>query len=290
MTDSDIPLRLAAQAALREIEDMHPGSSLSANDVRRMFGAFSDQLKWVDIYPEKAEQNKMSSVTCDPCIKCGIEIRLGDGWDMASPKEREEGTFVRGCKKCFDEMKLPEVNYFVGDQEYPNYKEAFDAAAITGQGVLITPVLKCSNCGASSDHWYNQGELDKQFCKKCFEEYMKDRSPGDPDFDVGEVDKPLVEDPEGKVWGRFEQDDDQRWVARSEHRVACVDGWQPMTRAQAFRSGAIVRWSFNSEGCMGHIEAEISRIIDGYAAILMVPGHEDAIGLEALTLVKPVWE
>ncbi|KKL21764.1 hypothetical protein LCGC14_2442220, partial [marine sediment metagenome] len=71
MSDSDIPLRLAAQAAMREIEDMHPDSSLSANDVRRMFGAFSDQLKWVDIYPEKVEQAKTQLTGLAPCHKCG---------------------------------------------------------------------------------------------------------------------------------------------------------------------------------------------------------------------------
>lgn len=74
MTDSDIPLRLAAQAAMREIEDMHADASLSANDVRRMFGAFSDKLKWVDIYPEPQKPRFI----CNECHgqKSALEISI----------------------------------------------------------------------------------------------------------------------------------------------------------------------------------------------------------------------
>ena len=300
MSDSDIPLRLAAQAAMREIEDMHPDSSLSANDVRRMFGAFSDQLKWVDIYPEKVEQAKTQLTGLAPCHKCGAEVPLGDGRDLAGLEDRKAGTFVRGCKKCYDEMQAPKakewkqldadehncpVAYFMGwiacayrfghKHVYEDLKENWGKTCLNMAHAFRNNYRRSSDPHAKNLPWEERVEA------KVVQ--------SDPDFNV---DKPLVYSERGEVWmmgpNESKARHDRPHVQNDKHCIV-YPKCRPMTREEAFRPGAIARWrdtSVPGEYVQGYVQSRFTgsrcentfirgkyRKVD--ECVLVMPAQED---------------
>ncbi len=95
-----------------------------------------------------------------------------------------------------------------------------------------------------------------------------------------------VRDPDGHKWVRRGEE----WIViDSEAFFEACDRYA--TPAEAFRVGAIVRWTFDNVERKGHVEATIVKIeSDVSLAHIALPDDTTGIYFEALELVKPAPE